>query len=101
MVIDSGARTGFPTILGHEWAGTVAAAGTNVDTALVGMRCAADNMLSVGGEVGFEHPGGYGEYFVTEADNLFGKNSSLPCRKGSYYTNQHQKQQDICQDGQS
>jgi L-iditol 2-dehydrogenase len=30
----------------------------------------AENVLSDGGEVGFEHPGGYGEYLLTEATNL-------------------------------
>ena len=64
-------RTGFPAIPGHEWAGVVDAVGPAVDTALVGSRCVADNMLECGGEVGFEHPGGYGEYFITEAANLY------------------------------
>ncbi len=64
------ARTGFPAIPGHEWAGTVDAVGPGVDPALVGRRCVADNILSDGGEVGFEHPGGYGEYFLTEAANI-------------------------------
>ena len=70
-MIDGGERTGFPAILGHEWAGAVDAAGPGVDGTLVGARCVADNFLSVGGEVGFEHPGGYGEYLITEADKLF------------------------------
>ena len=69
-MIDGGKRTGFPTILGHEWAGIVDGVGTHVDSTLVGLRCVADNMLSVGGEVGFEHPGGYGEFLITEADRL-------------------------------
>ena len=71
-------RTGFPAVPGHEWAGTVDDVGPGVDTALVGMRCVGDNMLSVGGEVGFEHPGGYGEYLITEADNLFNLPGDYP-----------------------
>jgi len=63
-------RTAFPVIPGHEWAGIVDAAGPGVDSDLVGRRCVGANVLSDGGEVGFEHPGGYGEYFVTEAANL-------------------------------
>ena len=63
-------RTGFPSIPGHEWAGTVDAAGPDVDAALVGRRCVAENVWRDGGEVGFEHPGGYAEYFVTEADRV-------------------------------
>jgi threonine dehydrogenase-like Zn-dependent dehydrogenase len=70
-MIDGWERTGFPAIPGHEWAGVIDAVGTGVDAALVGRPCVADNMLSVGGEVGFEHPGGYGEYFITEAPNLY------------------------------
>ena len=30
----------------------------------------AENVLADGGEVGFEHPGGYGEYFLTEVSNI-------------------------------
>ena len=63
-------RTGTPAIPGHEWAGTVDAVGEGADPALPGRRCVGDNILSDGGEVGFEHPGGYGEYFLTEANNL-------------------------------
>ena len=63
-------RTGFPAIPGHEWSGVVDAVGPAVDAALVGQRCVAENVLSDGGEVGFEHPGGYGEYLLTEAANL-------------------------------
>jgi len=63
-------RTGFPAIPGHEWSGTVDAAGAGVDAALIGMPCVAENVLSDGGEVGFEHPGGYGEYLITEARNV-------------------------------
>jgi threonine dehydrogenase-like Zn-dependent dehydrogenase len=60
-------RTGFPAIPGHEWAGTVDAVGEGVSPQLVGQRCVAENVLSDGGEVGFEHPGGYAEYLLTEA----------------------------------
>lgn len=63
-------RTGFPSIPGHEWAGVIDAVGPGVDSALVGRKCVAENVLSDGGEVGFEHPGGYGEYLITEVDRL-------------------------------
>jgi threonine dehydrogenase-like Zn-dependent dehydrogenase len=60
-------RTGFPAIPGHEWAGVVDAVGSASDAALVGKACVADNVWSDNGEVGFEHAGGYGQYFLTEA----------------------------------
>jgi len=60
-------RTAFPAIPGHEWAGTVDAVGEGVSPQLVGQRCVAENVLSDGGEVGFEHPGGYAQYLLTEA----------------------------------
>jgi threonine dehydrogenase-like Zn-dependent dehydrogenase len=63
-------RTGFPAIPGHEWSGTVDAVGPGGDESLTGHRCVAENVLSDGKEVGFEHPGGYGEYFLTEAANV-------------------------------
>lgn len=63
-------RTGFPSIPGHEWSGVVEAVGSGGDPALVGRACVAENVLSDGGEVGFEHPGGYGECFLTEARNV-------------------------------
>jgi 2-desacetyl-2-hydroxyethyl bacteriochlorophyllide A dehydrogenase len=63
-------RTGYPSIPGHEWSGLVDAVGNGVDKSLTGSACVADNILSGGGEVGFEHPGGYGEYFLTEARNI-------------------------------
>jgi len=63
-------RTGHPAIPGHEWSGTVDAVGDGVDPALVGRRCVAENVLTDGGEVGFEHPGGYGEYLLTEARGI-------------------------------
>jgi threonine dehydrogenase-like Zn-dependent dehydrogenase len=66
-MIDGWSRTGFPAIPGHEWAGTVDAVGEGVSASLIGSRCVAENVLTDGKEVGFEHPGGYGEYFLTEA----------------------------------
>jgi len=63
-------RTGFPAIPGHEWSGTVDAVGAGADSGLLGRRCVAENVLSDGGEVGFEHPGGYAEFLLTEAKNL-------------------------------
>ncbi|MFH1613533.1 MAG: zinc-binding dehydrogenase [Planctomycetota bacterium] len=63
-------RTGFPAIPGHEWSGVVDATGPNVDKALVGRKCVAENVLSDGGEVGFEHPGGYAEYFLTQFEKI-------------------------------
>jgi 2-desacetyl-2-hydroxyethyl bacteriochlorophyllide A dehydrogenase len=64
-------RTGFPAIPGHEWAGIVDFAGDDVNPDLVGRLCVADNILPDGGEVGFEHPGGYAEYFLTRAENIY------------------------------
>ena len=60
-------RTGFPAIPGHEWSGVVDEVGEGVNEALRGQLCVAENVLADGGEVGFEHPGGYGEYLITEA----------------------------------
>lgn len=58
------------SILGHEWSGVVDAVGPGVDAAWLGRRCVAENVLADGGEVGFEHPGGYAEYFLTEVGKL-------------------------------
>lgn len=69
-MIDGWQRTGFPSIPGHEWCGRVDAVGVGVDAGLIGKRCVGDNVLADGGEVGFEHPGAYGEYFLTEAATL-------------------------------
>jgi L-iditol 2-dehydrogenase len=69
-MIEGWERTGFPAIPGHEWAGTVEALGAAVDSRLLGRRCVAENVLSDGGEVGFEHPGGYGQYLLTEAASV-------------------------------
>ena len=70
-MIDGWTRTSYPSIPGHEWAGTVDAVGADVDEILIGQHCVGENVLSTGGEVGFEYPGGYGEYFITEAKNLY------------------------------
>ena len=65
-------RTGFPAIPGHEWSGIVDALGEGVDEQLLGRRCVAENVWAAdGGEVGFEHSGGYAQYLVTEADNVY------------------------------
>jgi threonine dehydrogenase-like Zn-dependent dehydrogenase len=63
-------RTGFPAIPGHEWAGVIEAVGQGVNGAMIGRNCVAENVLQDGGEVGFEHPGGYGECLVTDAANV-------------------------------
>lgn len=63
-------RTGFPSIPGHEWSGTVDAVGPGVERMLLGKSCVAENVISDGGEVGFEHPGGYGQFFLTDAKNV-------------------------------
>jgi L-idonate 5-dehydrogenase len=57
-------------ILGHEWSGVVDVLGPGVAAALAGRATVGDNVLSDGGEVGFEHPGGFAEFFLTEADKL-------------------------------
>jgi threonine dehydrogenase-like Zn-dependent dehydrogenase len=69
-MIDGNPRVRLPAILGHEWSGVVDAAGEGVDRSLVGRPCVAENVLADGGEVGFEHPGGYGQFLVTEARNV-------------------------------
>jgi len=70
VMIDGNPRVKCPAILGHEWSGFVDAVGSGVDKALVGKACVAENKLEDGGEVGFEHYGGYGEFFSTRAANL-------------------------------
>jgi len=64
-------RTDFPAVPGHEWSGVVDSTGEGVEPSLLGAYCVADNALSIGGEVGFEHPGGYAQYFLTEADKVY------------------------------
>jgi threonine dehydrogenase-like Zn-dependent dehydrogenase len=71
-------RTSCPGIPGHEWAGTVDAVGPGGNAAMVGWRCVAENVLSDGGEVGFEHPGGYAEFFLTEARNVLALPADFP-----------------------
>lgn len=63
-------RTGFPAVPGHEWAGVVESVGPGGAVEIVGRSCVAENVLADGGEVGFEHPGGYGAYLVTDVKNL-------------------------------
>jgi D-arabinitol dehydrogenase (NADP+) len=63
-------RTGCPAIPGHEWAGVIDALGPDVTGLTTGRPCVADNVWPDGGEVGFEHPGGYAEYLVTAAANV-------------------------------
>lgn len=60
-------RTAFPAIPGHEWAGRVDAVGSGVPKTMVGRRCVGENVRQDGGEVGFEHPGGYASHFITDA----------------------------------
>lgn len=69
-MIKGWSRTGFPAIPGHEWSGVVDAVGLGVSDGLFGRNCVADNVWTDGGEVGFEHPGGYGQFFLTEAKNI-------------------------------
>lgn len=71
-------RTGFPSVPGHEWSGVVDAVGPEVDEHLKGQSCVAENVLSDGGEVGFEHPGGYAECFLTEARHLHPLPDTMP-----------------------
>lgn len=70
LMIAGWSRTPFGSIPGHEWSGVVDAAGAGVDGKLVGRKCVAENVLRDGKEVGFENPGGYGQYFVTDAANV-------------------------------
>lgn len=69
-MIDGNPRVRPPAVLGHEWAGVIERVGDGVKRTLVGRPCVAENVLADGGEVGFEHAGGYGQYLVTEAANV-------------------------------
>ncbi len=69
-MIDGCTRSKYPQIPGHEWSGFIDKAGVGVSKEIEGKLCVAENVISDGGEVGFEHPGAYGEYFVTEAANV-------------------------------
>ena len=71
-------RTGVPAVPGHEWAGTVDAVGEDVDASLIGTACVAENIRRDGGEVGFEHDGGYAEFLVVEADCVHRLPYSMP-----------------------
>ncbi|MBI5724806.1 MAG: zinc-binding dehydrogenase [Planctomycetes bacterium] len=71
-------RTGFPSIPGHEWSGVADAVGPGVDGGLAGRPCVAENVLADGGEVGFEHPGGYGQFLLTEARNVRPLSDGIP-----------------------
>jgi 2-desacetyl-2-hydroxyethyl bacteriochlorophyllide A dehydrogenase len=76
-------RTGYPTIPGHEWSGYVDAVGLGVDPSLVGQPCVAENVLADGFEVGFEHPGGYGQYLVTEGAKVHLLPKDYPIRQAA------------------
>jgi threonine dehydrogenase-like Zn-dependent dehydrogenase len=69
-MIKGWSRTACPAIPGHEWSGWVEATGAGVEPGLQGANCVASNVWADGGEVGFEHPGGYAECFLTEAQNV-------------------------------
>ncbi|MET9361250.1 alcohol dehydrogenase catalytic domain-containing protein [Streptomyces sp. NPDC006632] len=74
----------YPLTPGHEWAGTVEAAGPGVDPALVGRRTVAEGFRTCGtcarcrcgetslcagpyAETGFTHPGGFADHVVVPA----------------------------------
>ncbi|MFE9401608.1 zinc-binding dehydrogenase [Streptomyces sp. NPDC006530] len=74
----------YPLTPGHEWAGTVEAAGPGVDPALVGRRTVAEGFRACGrcdrcrhgetslcegpyAETGFTHPGGFADHVVVPA----------------------------------
>ena len=76
-------RTGFPAVPGHEWSGWVDACGPDVSRNLVGRRCVAENVMRNGGEVGFEHPGGYAQYLVTEAANVLPLPDNMPAAEAA------------------
>lgn len=77
-MIKGWSRTACPAIPGHEWSGWVDATGAGVEPGLRGAYCVAGNVWADGGEVGFEHPGGYAEYFLTEAQNVHPLPADLP-----------------------
>ena len=76
-------RTGFPSVPGHEWSGVVDAVGAGVNAGLVGTHCVAENILSTGKEVGFEAPGGYGEFLLAEAANIYPLPGDFPLHLGA------------------
>ena len=79
-------RGAFPKVLGHEWSGTVARVSSAAEEHWIGRRVVGENHITCMGcpacreghwntcphaqEVGFELPGGYGEYFVTQISHL-------------------------------
>ena len=69
-MIDGCERSFYPAVPGHEWSGMVDKTGSGVDSGITGKHCVAENVLEDGSEVGFEHPGGYCEYFITESNNI-------------------------------
>jgi propanol-preferring alcohol dehydrogenase len=102
--------TPLPHILGHEVAGEIAACGKGVDSNRVGERvavhiyhscgicpqCAAGEYnlcVNLRGRIGFEFPGGFGEYVVVSArnaihipDNISFRDASLvPCAMLAIY----------------
>jgi L-iditol 2-dehydrogenase len=70
-MIGGWSRTDFGSIPGHEWSGVVDSVGKDVEKLLEEKKCVASNIMSDGGEVGFEHPGGYGQYLITMAENVY------------------------------
>jgi 2-desacetyl-2-hydroxyethyl bacteriochlorophyllide A dehydrogenase len=83
QMIKGWTRTGFPAIPGHEWCGVVDAIGPGSPATLAGKRCVAENVWADGGEVGFEHPGGYGQFFLTAADNVHVLPDDFPPEAGT------------------
>lgn len=77
-MLNGDARVRIPTVLGHEWSGWIDAVGPAGDESLIGQQCVAENVLSDGGEVGFEHPGGCGEYLITEESRVHVLRPGLP-----------------------
>jgi 2-desacetyl-2-hydroxyethyl bacteriochlorophyllide A dehydrogenase len=87
-------RTGCPSIPGHEWSGRVAEVGPGVNHRWLGRAVVADNVITCGHcpacrrgqwnacpdskEVGFELPGAYGQFFVTQADHLIELPANIP-----------------------
>ena len=76
-------RTRDPLVRGHEWSGVVDAVGPGVDPGLRGRACVAENAWESGDEVGFEHDGAYGQYFVTQARLLHVLPAGLSLRRAA------------------
>lgn len=77
-MIDGWDRTDFPAIPGHEWAGVIDAVGPDGREEWLARACVAENIRSDGGEVGFEHPGGYGEFLLVDAARVHFLPSDFP-----------------------